>query len=174
MLNEGDTPPDLPPGTDTRADLQLVALVHAAESGELVARVRVIVGSILFVGRPTSTTTFVASNEAAARATQEHWELKQVSRKEREAATERATNIAARLVAPLKRAADQNQGEDAWATLTLEKAELWPLSGGDGLRLPAVRIPLPAIDAWWIDGASKIKASGGGGWFAGIAIPIGN
>ena len=44
----------------------------------------------------------------------------------------------------------------------------WPVSGGDGLSLPAVRVPLDAVSGWWIDGGKKL--SSGGNWFFGVAV----
>ena len=52
-------------------------------------------------------------------------------------------------------------------TLTLYDASLLATQGG-GVELPAVRVPLEAINAWWIAGGSTIEAPReGGGWFVG-------
>jgi len=52
-------------------------------------------------------------------------------------------------------------------TLTLYDASLLATQGG-GIELPAVRVPLEAINAWWISGGSTIDPPReGGGWFVG-------
>jgi hypothetical protein len=37
--------------------------------------------------------------------------------------------------------------------------------------VPAVRLPLTAIDGWWIGGGKRPRA-GGGNWFFGAVVPL--
>jgi hypothetical protein len=58
--------------------------------------------------------------------------------------------------------------------LTLYNAIVWAWGEPSGLRVPAVRVPLDAVTAWWPGPAEQVKGSGGsGGWFALISLPIG-
>ena len=62
------------------------------------------------------------------------------------------------------------------SALTLASAECWPLSGGDGLRVPAIRVPFEAIDAWWLCRGEKLSGAGQSGgeqsFFGGVMLPI--
>ena len=55
---------------------------------------------------------------------------------------------------------------DDEGVLTFSPADWFPPDGG-GARLPAVRIQLSAVLAWWVAGSVAFaeQESGGGGWF---------
>jgi hypothetical protein len=55
--------------------------------------------------------------------------------------------------------------------LTLKDVEIWPASGGDGLEVPVVRVPIQAVDGWWTGPGKRLRA-GGGGFFVGVVAPI--
>jgi hypothetical protein len=59
---------------------------------------------------------------------------------------------------------------DIPSVLTLAPAEIGPLSGGDGLELPAIRVLFEAINAWWLCGGKKRSA--GHSFFGGVIFPI--
>jgi len=66
------------------------------------------------------------------------------------------------------KAVDQTGG-----AICMEDATCWPWAGGDGIRLPAIRIPLASVDVWWVTGGQVLKApSHGGSWFIGGLFPI--
>jgi hypothetical protein len=55
--------------------------------------------------------------------------------------------------------------------ICIAEAECWPWAGGDGIQLPAVRIPLVSVDLWWVTGGQVLKApSQGSGWFVGAVF----
>ncbi len=44
---------------------------------------------------------------------------------------------------------------------------------GSGLRLSAVRVPIEAVESWWIGEGKELKGSGSSGsWFAGVVFPL--
>jgi hypothetical protein len=61
--------------------------------------------------------------------------------------------------------------EDNGTTLALLNCQVWPV-GGDGIESRSVYLPLGAIDSWWIGSQSQIKGHQGGGFFAGVLVPI--
>jgi hypothetical protein len=62
---------------------------------------------------------------------------------------------------------------DAEPVLTLVDVQLLPMAG-DGLEIPAVRLPFGAITAWWISSATVLRAGSTGGWGVGVLFPLGN
>jgi hypothetical protein len=73
--------------------------------------------------------------------------------------------------------ADLEAGEES-TVLTLYKVRWFSTAGVMGLRdLPAVRIPLSAVAAWWIVGGAAIAAptteAEKSRWFAGVVLPLG-
>ena len=69
---------------------------------------------------------------------------------------------------------DMADAEDAGhVTLTLIDAELWPLAGGDGLALAALRVPLGAVTAWWSGSARRLSAPREMVFGFGVIAPIG-
>jgi hypothetical protein len=63
--------------------------------------------------------------------------------------------------------------DDDVETLTLVNAELWPLAGGDGVGLAAVRIPLSSVTSWWAGSGQRLKARTEWSFGFGIIAPIG-
>lgn len=57
-------------------------------------------------------------------------------------------------------------------TLTVYDAIVWAWGEHSGLRVPAVRVRIDSISAWWAGNAVQIKGSSGGGWFAFVGLPI--
>ena len=57
--------------------------------------------------------------------------------------------------------------------LTLVDVQL-VLSGGGGVQLPVVRVPIASIDAWWIVPGKEIKGASGGFFAVGGSFPIGD
>jgi hypothetical protein len=57
--------------------------------------------------------------------------------------------------------------------LTLYEAVVWGWGESSGMRVPAVRVRLEAISAWWVGAGDEIKGKVGAGVFAFLSIPIG-
>jgi hypothetical protein len=67
--------------------------------------------------------------------------------------------------------AEELGAEDSDATLALLNCQVWP-AGGDGIESRIVYLPIEAIDSWWIGSQSRLRGRQGGGFFAGVLIPI--
>ena len=166
-------PPWLRPLKVGPVDPYLRAFVKAAEQDAHLSKIRLVAGNQLIIGRAMSSARFMALSQEGLNATQEQLERDHLGRKEQHLAPGRAVERVEGLMDPWRDALDEATGVADNTVLTLGDAQLWPLSGGDGLAIPALRIPLSAIDAWWVDGASTLSAGKGGGWFIGAAVPIG-
>lgn len=44
----------------------------------------------------------------------------------------------------------------------------------ESMTVPAMRIPIDKVTAWWAGNAAFKASGGGGGWFGGAVFPIGN
>ena len=66
--------------------------------------------------------------------------------------------------------------DDEPVAVTLYGVRWYSITGALGFEdLPAVRVPLAAVSAWWISGGRAVsppKDSDGAAWFAGVAIPF--
>ena len=70
------------------------------------------------------------------------------------------------------------EADDEPNVLTLYEVRWFSSAGALGLRdLPAVRIPLSAVAAWWIVGGAAIAGpmteAEKRSWFAGVVVPLG-
>jgi hypothetical protein len=146
-------------------DAQLAELARVAEGGQECPRIKVIAGGVLYRGTPSPSSTMFELVDVAA--TQEFdankrvW-LRKPDATEVEAEKERYLGAFRLALTP--------EAETPTA-LTLAPCELFPLAGGDGLELVAVRVPLDAVSGWWILDGNRIAARGG--WFVGATLPVG-
>lgn len=149
----------------------LVAIAQAAEKEQ--ARpplLYLLAGNSLFVGTPAPSKSFVEASQTALG--EGFYDALRPKKKEMEAAYQSALSQATIAAQPLH---DRPNGDDGKPTaITLVAAQVWPASGGDGVELPAVRVPLAAVDGWWIGGGKKLSAGGGAGFFVGGIFPIDN
>jgi hypothetical protein len=151
-------------------DWQLVEVVRRAEAGQPCFPVRLLAGNQLFIGTPCRSTVFFDAQDAAVRhevsqeaGTGTGWGRKAQSQRE-----QRAGEIMRPLQEALGAARETADAEtQERTTLTLSPAQWAPMQG-NSLALPAVRVPLAAIDAWWIAGAQELQGrTGGSSWFVG-------
>jgi len=145
-------------------DTTLAHLVSAAEAGSWCPELRLVAGNTLFIGTPAPPSEFLEATEYGIG--EDYFNRKHPTKKTQDAIRAEAVDYAGRSMATLR----QLSLEDAGNAMTLTDAQIWPASGGDGVRVPAVRVPLDAIDGWWIGGGQRLRS--GGGWFFGAIIPI--
>jgi hypothetical protein len=150
-------------------DTQLVRLVRAAEAGQRCPPVRVFAGSALYLGTPGPSSVFAEfMREPLAEVYTEV--LSKRPRRERKQDPGDPWAMASEALEVLS-PARPDDGEPT--ALTLLRAQWWPVGPGDGLNVPAIRIPLAAVDSWWLAGGSTAKAPGSGpSVFAGIVTPV--
>jgi hypothetical protein len=84
-------------------------------------------------------------------------------------------------VGPLKEsfAKTRKREEQHQDEVTLYDAAMYPTVGASGAQsggvsLPVVRVPISAIDAWWVMEGKPIKGTGGFGIGVGFLLPIGD
>jgi hypothetical protein len=120
----------------------------------------------MIVGRPVPGRAF--ADVADQPLQQELWEgvIREVGRKEREAAFQETLDAIRPTWHALKAASDGGTP----ATLTLSHALIWAWGEGSGLHVPCVRVPLAAISTWWFGGGEVVKGAGGGFFFGGAAV----
>jgi hypothetical protein len=145
-------------------DPALKALLESTSDAQPL--LRVVAGAGVFVGRPCPLDEYLRLAEWGVYT--EAYETTRPRRKEREAAETNAKAVAHEVAVTMQsglRAGDAHEN-----VVTLREVEMYPLGGGEGLAIPAVRIPASAVTAWWIGPAKVQKGEGGGGWVAGGAV----
>jgi hypothetical protein len=123
------------------------------------------VGAALVIGKPAPSSILLTSGRDFV------WQVAQKSAN-RKAPPDEIQRGFISAVAPLDAAFAQPTSDVS--ALTLSDVEWWPTTQGDGLALPAMRIPFESVSAWWIARGAAKKLGSGGGWFvgAGISFPI--
>lgn len=126
--------------TAVPGDFKLLAVIAAAEENRPCPRIRLLVGDWLVQGHPVSTETFLAiTRDDMTKQVQEGGEWRRVKRD-----PDAAKQYVEERVGPLMAAF--GVGPDDGATLNLRDAVL---VNSVTLKVPAVRIPLTSIQAWW-------------------------
>jgi hypothetical protein len=148
-------------------DQALLRLAQAADAGKPCPPINLLAGTSLFVGTPVSRDGF--AQESEKQIAEALYYSRKPSKRNMESVYEEATGAAAEVIEGL-RGAVADSGADT--VLTLRDAEIWPASGGDGVEVPIVRIPLVAVDGWWTGVGKRLKAGGGGGFFFGVFAPV--
>lgn len=150
-------------------DAQLLELVRAAEAGKRCPPVRVFAGGALYIGTPGPSSVFAEFMRQPLAA--EYGEvLSKRPRRERIQDPGDPWGMASEALEVLSLS---TRDEAEPTALTLLRAQWWPVGPGDGLNVPAIRIPLEAVDSWWLAGGSTAKAPGSGpSMFAGIVTPV--
>jgi hypothetical protein len=146
-------------------DPKLTALAVAAENGEPCPPVHVLTAASLILGTPAAGAQFAELLRESA--SQELWGVIQ-AREGRGAKDAYVARLDA-LRPTWQTMADTDSGT---SVLTLADARVWPASGGDGVLLPAVRVRLNAIEAWWFGDGKRLKAPREHGWFFGVSFPL--
>lgn len=156
-------------------DPELLAIAESADLGKACPPVNLMVGGNLMHGVPgcSDSATFV----------QAMWQplyndnlqsLHSKSKAERKAdplsPEERASQLTNDSLAVLG-----TSRADGGPALTLYWATLFT-SGAQAFSVPAIRVAVDAVDAWWIAGQRPLGQAGGpsnGGWAVGVPVPIG-
>jgi hypothetical protein len=151
-------------------DELLLSLIRAAEDGRPRPEIRVVTsGGDLLIGTPAARDEFSAAMRGElTRAYADYFNSR--SRRERRddpqdpaaAADEVAESFA---VPPSSRADD--------AMLTLAPARVTWSGRSDGMAVPAIRVALSSIAAWWVCGGTDIANASGTTWAFGAVIPLG-
>ena len=165
------------PPTDTEAKIMsmgLRALMRAAESEPLSFDVHLYCGQMYITGRVAPSSWWYDVNTSGLRA--EIWETlgksRQTRREEvRKAALEEQAAPITRDFTRVGRAEEDDEPDE----LTLVDATILPALSGDGTpgrqTQPIVRVPIHAVDTWWLVSGKNIQGSGAGiSW--GFLFPI--
>ena len=123
----------------------------------------------MVVGTPAPSHEFAEALKEPA--SEELWKPIQARASRREAESEFGQILEA--VRPAWNEMADATAEGAPTTLTLRAAQVWPLNGGDGTALAAVRVPIHAVTTWWCGGGRRLKARSDATWWFGITVPLG-
>lgn len=132
-------------------DGHLAAIARAAEQGRPCPIVRLIVSGQMMIGVPVPSNYFVTASQQSLTMEWEHWSVNRPKRDRREQPVDPAA-IASERLEPLGEAVAA--GPDA-GVITLRDVH-WRFAGGI-LDLPALRVALDAVDAWWVVGGRALQ-----------------
>jgi hypothetical protein len=150
-------------------DDYLRRIVASAAQDRPMPTLRVVAGNTLFVGTPGPASKF--GERAQYALAEEEFLASRVRKKAREEEWRDAYARAGEMAGHLERAVrDGDAGEDV---LTLHDCQVWPASGGDGVKVAQIRIPIEAVDGWWVGAGQRLAVSEqGGGWLAGFGFMV--
>jgi len=129
--------------------------------------VRVLAGNTLFVGQPGPASMF--KEKVVIGLAEEHYNARRPSKKDADRVYQEAIAHGEEAIEPLMNSV---RGAESGDVLTLIDCQIWPASGGDGVQVPVVRIPLAAIDGWWPGAGKRLKSGAGGGWLVGFGVLV--
>jgi hypothetical protein len=164
LLKTWPTPSD---GESPRSnhDPLLVAVARAADAGSLCPTLRLLLPSGIVIGRPGPSTGFLEAMRIPLAS--ELLDDPQTSR-------EQAGEIVAHLLQSVHEQVDVRES-DLLTAVTLFEATWQSNTGGGIEHIPAMRIPLATVTAWWFAGGIPVAAKKGGPlWFAGMSVPLGS
>jgi hypothetical protein len=151
-------------------DSYLLSIIEAAEAGAPTPGIHVMTtGGDWIRGQPCSSADFRSI-------TWQHFVInvnKYLKSRPRRERKENPLDADAEAAGPFAAVTDR-RAEGSEPTLSLSQATLSFSGRGDGMNLPAVRIPIQAISSWWVCGENYIKPSSSGGLIGGVVFPIGN
>lgn len=147
-------------------DPKLRSLILAADRGEPCPPVHLLTASAAVSGIPAPHGRF---GEALREPVSEELWASYASLPQ--SAAEKLYNERLAGLRPTWQAMAERTGDDP-PTLTLADAEVWPLGGGDGVALPALRVPLGAITCWWSGTGTRLKAPRETSWGFGVIVPL--
>jgi hypothetical protein len=150
-------------------DLKLQEIAKVAEAGGTCPTLHLVTASQMIVGRPGPSVNFAQSVDQPMRS--ELWEeVRSVAgRKERDGKYDR---LLEQVDPGFERMAAVSEPEEP-TVLSLFWPTLWAWGESSGLRVPAARVRIDAVSAWWIGGGEEVKGQGGGGWWFGVSVPVG-
>ena len=142
-------------------DPKLLAIARAAEEGQRCPALKLATASQYITGSPGPSSWFIEASRPSMET--ELWQGVQRSarRKDQENMyrTVRSETQAAWDAAYMA----TDTGE--LTALTVYQATAWAWGEGSGWSLPALRVRLDAVTAWWVAAATELKGGGGGGGF---------
>lgn len=149
-------------------DETLALLASTANAGHACPQITLLAGNSFLVGTPAPHGGF---DEVSERQIAEsiYYSMKP-TKATAEAAYREATAKAADLMAGLRKAIAE--APDTSKIITLRDVEIWPASGGDGLQLSMVRVPLSSVDGWWTGKGKRLKAGSDSGFILGVLAPL--
>lgn len=147
-------------------DEALQGIVEAAERGVAVPRIALFTGSLTVFGLPISSGK--ASELMKSSVAEAIYRDAKPKRREREEASRQSWLEADAQVAVLSPNLHPNSG-----ALSLGEAILVSMPSGEQVMTPAVRVPLAAVNAWFV-GSFESKESSGGGFFGFVSMPLGD
>src|SRR4051812_9444681 len=150
-------------------DPKLVEIARLAEADEPCPGLHLTTSSHFVIGMPGPSSDFAGAVEQPMR--NELWAQVQGStrRKERQATYE---DVVSQIERGWHRAVNVPEAHEP-TVITVYQALFWAWGESAGLRLPAVRVRLDAVSAWWVGDGQQVKGQGGGGWFYGVSVPLG-
>jgi hypothetical protein len=152
------------------ADPKLVALARAADEGEPCPQLRLVSGPTMILGTPVKSDRFAEAADEAVE--QEVWA--HVQQKYRRKDAPGVYHEVVNGLRPTLDRADETPEPPEPVAFTMVGALVWGFGEASGQRVPVLRVSLESISAWWLGAGTEVKGSGGGGWFYGMSIPIGN
>lgn len=124
----------------TEIDPLLMNILNAAERGEKVPKIVLVVGPWVVMGSPVSTERFrQLTNESLADTT---WKTAKIRDRARADSKSQAATLAAGYLAAMGGGDSNNQ-----VSISIESALM---VNGISIRIPAMRVPLASVDSWWV------------------------
>lgn len=154
------TAPTLAPAA-AGVDARLLSLTVAAEQGEPCPPIGLLSGGWLLQGMPTSTRGFLEATHADF-----YSNVRNTRDMRRFGGSENERDAAIRAVTyPMMKPFEQVGPDPGASSLSLVGVSAYP-PGAPSIHIPAVRVPLSLISAWWATGFVQDRATGGGASFA--------
>jgi hypothetical protein len=143
-------------------DDYLQAIARAAEAGLECPPLRVVMGGVAAWGVPCASAEFLEANREPM-VEQYAQALRERPRRERKTSFVDPKELAAEHLQNVRW--PRTEAEASPTAVTLADVHLWSLVGGDGMEVPVLRVPLEAVEAWWIAGGHPLPAKKDRQWF---------
>ncbi len=167
----GPLPTPLPSHRLQQVDAALLAMAYDAEHGRsysLPVRLALTGGAVI-TGTPTSSAHYFDEMEEMARQEAKvRLQSGQKWREEDKAMLDEWTTSMREVWAVMRSAA---QGDGAGGVMTLAPVTMW-FPDGSTLAVPAVRVPLGQVSAWWVAGSRAAPPESEGTFAFGAIFPL--
>lgn len=152
-------------------DQQLIELSKVAEQGKACPPVRLLLGAGVVAGTPAPAQAFSDAMFEVVR--DEAWHaLVGPAPAARKAAKNEEQFISA--IEPIEgtmRAVSTTAPPSPESVLTLLGVQVWA-AAGNTFTLPALRVPIAQVNAWWMAGNKDTSSGGGWSFFVGGIVPL--
>lgn len=151
-------------------DKALVGLTEDLDNGKVgPASLKLMVGNMLVFGRPCSEKEFAETFIW----TEADTSMRSLRRRDRtEGARQQLAQEVATSAHPLLRMLRDTSATTGDAVCLQEvTALIWTT---ESMTVPAMRIPIDKVTAWWAGDADFKSSGGGGGWLGGVVFPLGS